>query len=82
MAVAVVFAGGRQLGLFALMYEVVPGMDRFRVPARSLFLAGLGASVLAGFGVDVLRREAGDLTPRKPDHPDGWRRWGGAGSWS
>jgi hypothetical protein len=38
-------------------------MNRFRVPARSLFLASLGASMLAGFGVEAIRarsnREAG-----------------------
>ncbi len=52
---SVLFASGRKLGLFALLYEVVPGMDRFRVPARSMFLASLGASMLAGMGVEALR---------------------------
>jgi hypothetical protein len=52
---SIVFASGRKLGLFALMFDLVPGMDRFRVPSRSLFLASLGASVLAGMGVDALR---------------------------
>ena len=49
------FAEGRKFGLFALLYEVVPGMDRFRVPARSLFLASLGAAMLAGLGIEALR---------------------------
>lgn len=53
---AVLFAAGRQFGLFALLYALAPGMDRFRVPARSLFLVALGASVLAGLGVDALAR--------------------------
>ena len=56
----VLFASGRKLGLFALLYEVVPGMDRFRVPARSLFLASLGASMLAGMGVEALRARRED----------------------
>ena len=66
---ATVFASGRKLGLFALMYETIPGMDRFRVPSRSLFLANLGAAVLVGFGVEALgnRRESG---------PDRWVRLG------
>lgn len=51
---ALVFAAGRKMGLFALLFEVMPGMNRFRVPARSLFLASLGASVLAGLGVESL----------------------------
>jgi hypothetical protein len=55
VAASLVFASGRKLGLFALLYEVLPGMDRFRVPARSLFLASLGASMLAGMGVEALR---------------------------
>jgi hypothetical protein len=59
---AVVFAAGRYLGLFTLLYEIVPGMNRFRVPARSLFLASLGAAVLAGFGVEALVRTARDGT--------------------
>jgi hypothetical protein len=54
LLVTVTFAGGRALGLFALLYEVVPGMDRFRVPSRSIFLASLAASVLAGFGVEAV----------------------------
>ena len=51
----VLFAFGRRFGLFAILYEVVPGMDRFRVPGRSLFLASLGMSMLAGLGVEALR---------------------------
>ena len=51
---SVVFAAGRKLGLYALAYAVLPGMERFRVPSRKLFLASLGASVLAGAGVQTL----------------------------
>ena len=51
---SVVFAAGRKLGLYALAYALLPGMERFRVPSRSLFLASLGASVLAGAGMQTL----------------------------
>jgi len=54
VALAAVFAAGRRLGLYPLAYALVPGMERFRVPSRTLFLAALGASVLAGAGVDTL----------------------------
>ena len=57
---SVLFASGRKLGLFALFYEVVPGMDRFRVAGRALFLASLGGSMLAGMGVDALRARSAD----------------------
>jgi hypothetical protein len=53
---AIVFAAGRWLGLFALVYQVVPAMDRFRVPARSLFLASLAGAMLAGLGVEAASR--------------------------
>ena len=51
---AVVFAAGRKLGLFILMYEIVPGAQWFRVPAQALFLASLAVALLAGFGVQAL----------------------------
>lgn len=52
--VAVVFAAGPRLGLYAIAYDILPGLDRFRVPSRTLFLASLGASVLAGLGLEAL----------------------------
>ena len=55
---ALLFAAGRKLGLFTLMYHCVPGMDRFRVSSRTLFLANLGVAILAGFGVEALRQES------------------------
>ena len=48
------FAAGHRFGVFPVLFTLVPGMDRFRVPARSLFLANLGAAVLCGFGVETL----------------------------
>lgn len=60
---AVVFATGHRLGLYLLMCRVVPGMERFRVPSRSLFLAALAVAMLAGMGLDALRkREAAART--------------------
>ncbi len=58
------FALGGKFGVFPVIFAVVPGMDRFRVPARSLFLASLGMSMLAGFGVEAVAASRGD-----------WRRW-------
>ena len=66
VAASVLFASGRKLGLFAVVFQVVPGMDRFRVPARSLFLASLGAAMLAGLGVEALRIRA--------SRAEGWHR--------
>ncbi len=51
---AVLFACGRAGGLYPLCYAFVPGMSAFRVPARSLFLANLAGSVLAGLGMETL----------------------------
>jgi hypothetical protein len=65
VAVAAVFAAGKALGLYALAYKVLPGMERFRVPARTLFLANLGAAVLAGAGVDRLLAAAPDADWRR-----------------
>lgn len=63
--VTTVFAGGPRLGLFMVFYRFVPGMNRFRVPSRAIFLASLGAAVLAGFGIEALRRLA--------ESADDWR---------
>jgi hypothetical protein len=49
-------ACGRHLGLFTVAYIAVPGMSWFRVPARALFLANVAAAVLAGLGVETLRK--------------------------
>ena len=48
VALSVWFATGRQFSIFGLLNWLVPGMNWFRVPARSLFLASLGAAMLAG----------------------------------
>ena len=54
---------GRQLGLFHVLYRILPGLNWFRVPARSLFLTSLGMAILAGFGLEVLRRRLVGASP-------------------
>ena len=65
--ISVWFAGGRQFGLFPLLYRTLPGLAWFRVPARSLFLTSLGMAILAGFGLEVLRSRLVTVTR--------WRRF-------
>ncbi len=60
VVLAVVFAAGRPLGLFSILYEIVPGMDRFRAPSRGLFLAVVGFAILVGFGVEALADRRAD----------------------
>ena len=55
-ALAIWLACGRHLFLFTVAYLTVPGMSWFRVPARALFLANVAAAVLAGLGVETLRK--------------------------
>ena len=59
LGACLVFAAGWRLGLFALLYQILPGMNRFRAPARALFLANLAASILAGLGVEALAHGRG-----------------------
>jgi hypothetical protein len=60
VVLSVWFAAGRQFGFFALCYWHLPGMSWFRVPARSLFLASLGAAMLAGYGLEGLQTRLAD----------------------
>lgn len=53
---AIVFAAGPGLGLFTVLYAIVPGMGQFRVPARAMFLASLAVAMLAGLGFQTLVR--------------------------
>ncbi len=62
--------------LYWLLYQVVPGFDLFRVPARWLLLYAFSGAVLAGFGVEAVRRP---LTP-----PNSWQaiaEWLRAKTW-
>jgi hypothetical protein len=67
VALSVWFATGRQLSLFGLLNWLLPGMSWFRVPARSLFLASLGAAMLAAHGYEALEDRLTD--------PKRWRRF-------
>jgi phage shock protein PspC (stress-responsive transcriptional regulator) len=60
-------ACGRHVLLYTAAYFVVPGMSLCRVPARSLFLANLGASVLAGLGAQTIAERLAE--------PRTWRRF-------
>ncbi len=51
---ALAFALGRRLGLFIICFHVVPGMDRFRVPGRALFLVQIGTALMSGLGIEAL----------------------------
>ena len=55
LGMAIWFACGRHMLLFAIAYLTVPGVSWFRVPARALFLANLAGAALAGLGVEALR---------------------------
>jgi hypothetical protein len=61
VALSICFAAGRQLGFYALLQWLLPGLNWFRVPARSLFLSSLGGAMLAGFGLESLDRKASEL---------------------
>ncbi len=67
LGLAVWFACGRHLLLYTAAYFVVPGMNWFRVPARTLFLANLAAAVLAGLGVQTMAMRVAE--------PKAWRRF-------
>ena len=61
VALSIWFAAGRQLGFYTVLQWLLPGLNWFRVPARSLFLSSLGGAMLAGFGLETLDRKAGEL---------------------
>lgn len=44
------------LGLYGFFYDLVPGFDGLRVPARYLMVAGLFLSIAGGVGASVLMR--------------------------
>ena len=54
--VALLLAFGHYTVLYFALYELVPGFDVFRAPARWLVLFAFGASVLAGLGADHVGR--------------------------
>lgn len=49
-----VYVLGANTPLHRLLYEVLPGMDKARVPVRGLFLVNFAVCLMAGFGVEAL----------------------------
>jgi len=73
-ALGIVLAFGKHFGpLYRLVYETLPGFDRFRVPALFLLMAQFAAAALAGHGASVVLGE-GDRG-RGP-----WTKWVVAGA--
>jgi hypothetical protein len=58
------YAFGSGSLVYAVLFEVVPGLNRFRAPARMLFLCSLAVAVLAAFGVDALWKSGRDRSER------------------
>ncbi len=44
------------LGLYAMLYDAVPGVNGLRVPARVAMIAALFLCMLAGLGAEILQR--------------------------
>jgi hypothetical protein len=60
VAVGIFMAFGRHIGpIYKLIYQLLPGFRRFRVPAMSLTLAQFSLAALAGYGASVLLGEIG-----------------------
>lgn len=59
-AFGIVLAFGKHFGpLYRVVYEALPGFDRFRVPALFLLVAQFAAAALAGHGASTLLGEDG-----------------------
>lgn len=56
VAGGLVLAVGPRLVIYRLLFAVVPGFDQARVPARWATDAVLATGLLAGIGIDLLRR--------------------------
>ena len=59
---AILLALGRHTPLYRLAFDFLPGMDRFRIPARFVGLFGIAVAFLAGLGADALF----NYEPRRP----------------
>jgi hypothetical protein len=58
VALGVLLAFGRHIGpVYQLVYNLLPGFKRFRVPAMSLILVQFSLAALAGHGASVVLRE-------------------------
>jgi hypothetical protein len=52
--VAVLLAFGDNYGLYRPLYDLLPGLTLFRIPARFVMLAGFAIAILAGLGAETL----------------------------
>ncbi|MGQ9626845.1 MAG: YfhO family protein [Anaerolineae bacterium] len=53
--VSILLAMGKNLPLYPLLFQYMPGFGFFQAPSRFLYLYTLGITVLAGIGADLLR---------------------------
>jgi hypothetical protein len=61
-AAILVLSLGRYTPIYALVFDVVPGLDHFRAPSKFMFYASLFAAALSAVGIDSLLR--GGAPPR------------------
>lgn len=54
-AFGLLYALGAGTPVHGLLYALVPALEKARVPARALHLAGFGLAILAAYGLDGLR---------------------------
>ncbi len=74
-AVGIFLSFGRHIGpVYRVMYDVLPGFSRFRVPALFLLLSQFSIAALAGHGASVLLSEAHRPTEPEVDRRK-WLRW-------
>lgn len=65
------FSMGNYTPFYHLLYDYLPGIDRFRVPKMMLFMTAFGLAVLTARGIDLLRDERQWRSPQiKP-----WLAW-------
>lgn len=57
------YALGTHTPVWRILYEIVPGMGLFRVPAICAFLVSFGVTTLFAMGVEDLAREAPEREP-------------------
>lgn len=67
--VSLFFSFGRHIGpIYRVLYDVLPGFSRFRVPAMFLLLSQFAAAALAGHGTSIILGEMGERKER-------WALW-------
>ncbi len=64
VAGGLLFSMGKYTPLYPLLYDYLPGINRFRVPKMMLFITAFGLAVLTARGVDSLRDDETPADPR------------------